>query len=184
MTTVSDFVIWTKHIHGDSRLAARIADMAPGETIDLRIAGEAGVWRKMDDGKDGRPTPGLRPIGKAQDAWRQLYRSRRGEGVTLEAVEGMEEAGAPFIAMIAITPPAFAATDRQAALQAFLELAGQGWRSQGRRLDRDALHDRGPSASTPTSSSMRPMTTNRANSKSPAICWRGWRAGRPRSPCR
>jgi hypothetical protein len=142
MTTVSDFVIWTKHIHGDGRLAARVEDLAAGDTISLRVAGDVGVWRKMDDGKDGRPTPGLRPLGKAQDAWRQLYRSRRGDTVTLEAIDGMEEGATPFTGAIAISPPSTAPTDRQAALQAFLELAGQGWRSQGRRLDRDALHER------------------------------------------
>jgi hypothetical protein len=142
MTTVSDFVIWAKHVHGDSQLRARIADLAPGETIELRVAGEAGAWRKMDDGKDGRPTPGIRPLGKAQEAWRALYRSRRGETVALEAVDGMGEGATPFSGLLPVSPPATATADREAALQSLLDLAGQGWRSGGRRLDRDALHER------------------------------------------
>lgn len=142
LTTVTDFVIWTKHIHGDAALAARIADLGPGETIDLRVAGEAGVWRKMDDGKDGRPTPGLRPLGKARDTWRRLYRSQRGRTVSLEVADGMEDTGAAFIGAIAVSPPQATSADRQAALQAFLDLAGQGWRSQGRRVSRDELHER------------------------------------------
>ena len=40
------------------------------------------------------------------------------------------------------TKPAATVADREAALQSLLELAGQGWRSGGRRLDRDALHER------------------------------------------
>jgi hypothetical protein len=59
-TTVSDFVIWTKHIHGDPGLTARIHELWAGQTIELEVDGLTGTWRKMDDGSDGRPTPGIR----------------------------------------------------------------------------------------------------------------------------
>ncbi len=69
-TTVSDYVIWTKHIHGDPELVSRVHDLWAGQTIELEVDGLRGTWRKMDDGSDGRPTPGLRPIGAAQVVWR------------------------------------------------------------------------------------------------------------------
>lgn len=147
-TTVSDFVIWTKHIHGDDALAAHVASLPAGEVLSLEIDGVEGPWRKMDDGKDGRPTSGLRPIGRAQAFWRDLYRTRRGDVVSLEVREaagfGVAEQGAAFVAQPLATPPRLERTDdsRRAALEAFLALAGQGWRSQGRTLTRDEMHER------------------------------------------
>ena len=83
-TTISDFVIWAKQIHDDEDIGQRIASLSAGQTIDLIVDGVRGVWRKMDDGKDGRPTRGIRPLGRAQEFWRTLYESRRGDVVSLE----------------------------------------------------------------------------------------------------
>jgi len=141
--TISDYVIWAKHIHDDASLTARVLGMRAGETIELEIDGERGAWRKMDNGKDGRPTPGLRPIGAAQDHWRELYKSRRGQVVSLDVVreaQGLAERGVAFQATAAQFLRADA--ERMAALAALLDGARQGSRSEGRTLSRDEMHDR------------------------------------------
>lgn len=138
-TEVRDYVIWSKHLHGDLRLPARIEALEAGETIELEVDGVAGTWRKMDQGKDGRPTPGIRPLGSAQASWRDLYRSRRGAVVTVSLTaerEGVRRAAVLFPALGRTTD------ERQAALEALLAMQGQGWRSDGSGFDRDEAHDR------------------------------------------
>ncbi|MDP3801427.1 hypothetical protein [Brevundimonas sp.] len=138
-TEVRDYVIWSKHLHGDLRLPARIEALEAGETIELEVDGVAGTWRKMDQGKDGRPTPGIRPLGSAQAFWRDLYRSRRGAVVTVSLTaerEGARRAAVLFPAL------GRTAEERQAALEALLAMQGQGWRSDGSGFDRDEAHDR------------------------------------------
>jgi hypothetical protein len=147
-TTISDFVIWARHIHGDARLAEAIVEMRAGGTIDLRVGGVAGTWRKMDDGKDGRATPGIRPLGKTQAFWRGLYKTRRGDVVTLEFEEGSASVGVTDVASPALVAlaaeRALRRTDleRQVALHALLDGAAQGWRSEARTLTRDEMHER------------------------------------------
>lgn len=138
-TTISDFVIWTKHIHGDHNVVERILSLQPGETVRLRVDSLLGDWRRMDDGRDGRPTRGIRPIGRTAEFWRSLYKSRRGEVVEVEL----------SVAVLSCLPPlpispALAKTEaeREAALHAFLSLAGQGWRSDVPYGSRDELYDR------------------------------------------
>jgi hypothetical protein len=80
-------VLWTKHIHGEPGLVQRLQALSAGETIELAVAGHRGVWRKMEDGRDGRPTPGLRPVGSAEAFWRGLRDRRKGEVVPLSAAE-------------------------------------------------------------------------------------------------
>ena len=140
-TTISDFVIWAKQIHDDEDLGQRIAALNAGQTIDLIVDGVRGVWRKMDDGKDGRPTRGVRPLGQAQVFWRALYESRRGDVVTVELpVDETRPAGER--AMV-FPPMARTEEERRAALQALLDAGRQGWRSDGRRMTRDEMHERG-----------------------------------------
>jgi|TARA_R110002051_G_C8616291_1_gene482629 hypothetical protein len=139
-TEVRDYVIWSKHLHGDPGLPARIEALSPGDVIDLEVDGMRGSWRKMDQGKDGRPTPGIRPLGSAQEFWRDLYRSRRGDVVSVNLIEATP--GAAQRATVIL--PALGRTDeeRRAALDALLALAGQGWRSDGDGFDRSDLHER------------------------------------------
>ena len=66
---VRDHALWIKHIHGDNALTSKLDTMEAGALIELIVSGFRGQWRKMDDGKDGRPTPGLRAIGPARDHW-------------------------------------------------------------------------------------------------------------------
>ncbi|HEY2709394.1 MAG TPA: hypothetical protein VGI95_15195 [Caulobacteraceae bacterium] len=145
-TTISDFVIWTKHIHGDPELTGRIHALWAGETIELEVDGVRGVWRKMDDGADGRTTPGIRPIGAMQVVWRSLYKRRRGEAVSLRALEargGVSET-APDEARSRLLFPPLGKTEeeRRAALRSFLDFAKLGYRSEGPYGPRDELYDR------------------------------------------
>ena len=146
-TTVSDYVIWAKHIHDDVELQARIHDMWAGQTIQLEVDGVRGTWRKMDDGADGRPTSGLRPVGAAQVVWRSLYKRRRGEVVTVTAIEpdtGVSEASeAERRARLVFPPLGKTEAERRLALEAFLALGREGrYRSDGPYGPRDELYDR------------------------------------------
>jgi hypothetical protein len=145
-TTVSDYVIWTKHVHDDPELVRRILAMWAGQTIQLEIDGVRGTWRKMDDGSDGRPTPGIRPIGAAQEVWRHLFKRRRGEVVSLKVVElnrGVSEASDAERRERLIFPPlGKTQEERDAALAALLDGWRQGYSSEGRTMTREEMHER------------------------------------------
>jgi hypothetical protein len=94
----------------------------------------------MDDGKDGRPTRGVRPIGRTQDFWRALFESRRGEVVRLELASSGERA--PRAPNLLSRPLARTEHERREALEALLETGRQGWRSEGPYGSRDELYDR------------------------------------------
>lgn len=145
-TTVSDYVIWAKHIHDDPELAQRVLAMWAGETIQLEVDGVRGTWRKMDDGADGRPTPGIRPIGAAQEVWRYLYKRRRGEVVTIMPVEasGGVSDSAEEMTRPRLLFPRLAKTEeeRQAALERLLNGWRLGFSSDGRTMTRDEMHER------------------------------------------
>jgi hypothetical protein len=146
-TTVSDHVIWAKHIHDDPALVEQVLGLWTGQTIELEVDGVRGTWRKMDDGADGRPTPGIRPVGSAREAWRGLFKHRRGEVVSLAAIEtnfGVAEASAVERRAKLVFPPlGKTEAERNAALEAFLALGREGdWRSDGPYGSRDELYDR------------------------------------------
>lgn len=141
-TTVSDFVIWTKHIHGNARIENAILSLNEGEAVNLRVDGVPGAWTRMKDGKDGRPTPGIRPIGKAKDFWRELYNSRRGDVVEIELIDDPDARGSQSESSTASSDLERTPESRLAAIEAFLGLSGQGWRSEGRTISRDEMHER------------------------------------------
>jgi hypothetical protein len=137
-TAVRDVVIWVKHIHGED-VSERVLGLQGGETLDLVVDGVRGAWRKMDDGRDGRPTTGIRPIGRMQDFWRELYSGRRGDVVTIElpqADDAVERSSLTF-SSLARTPE-----ERKSALEAMLSLKGAGYRNNGVVIARDDMHDR------------------------------------------
>jgi len=80
---IRDHVLWIKHIHQNSPLVKKLADLQAGDLVELEIDGFRGTWKKMDDGKDGRQTPGIKPLGKAREHWHRLQ-DRRGDLVSIE----------------------------------------------------------------------------------------------------
>lgn len=82
---IRDHAIWIKHIHGNETLKDRLMELDAGELVTLNVHGYEGIWKKMDDGKDGRPTPGIKALGNAKVHWHDLQDSR-GEMVEINEV--------------------------------------------------------------------------------------------------
>jgi hypothetical protein len=82
---IRDDAMWAKQIEGEKKLKERILSLAPGEIIELEVDGIVGRWERMRDGRDGRPTPGIKPIGPMKEIWKRLQ-SRRGEIVEIREV--------------------------------------------------------------------------------------------------
>ena len=83
MIEIRDYALWAKHIHGDEVLKQKILRLEQGELIPLEIDSTPGIYKKMDDGKDGRSTPGLKGVGKARDYWHGLQ-DRRGDLISIQ----------------------------------------------------------------------------------------------------
>lgn len=83
---IVDDAIWVKHIEGDRRLEQRLAQLPAGQVIDLEVDGVVGRWQKMRDGRDGRPTSGIRPIAAMREVWARLRR-RPGRIVDIREVK-------------------------------------------------------------------------------------------------
>jgi hypothetical protein len=73
---VNDDAIWLKNIEGDPNLQHRIRAMRPGDVVDLEVDGVVGRWQRMKDGRDGRPTFGIKPIAEMRQAWARMSRQR------------------------------------------------------------------------------------------------------------
>ena len=54
---VRDRMVWTKHVHEDENLAAMLAALPVGKTVQMRVNGKSGTWEKVD-------AAALRPIGE------------------------------------------------------------------------------------------------------------------------
>jgi hypothetical protein len=76
MVEVRDHALWIKHIHGNETLRRKLEAMDAGTLISLKIDGVRGTWKKMDDGSDGRRTPGIKPLGAARNQWSALQGHR------------------------------------------------------------------------------------------------------------
>jgi len=83
---VRDNVIWASHIHGNSPARETILTLDAGDVIKLSIDGHSGAWVKMADGKDGRPTNGMKPIGPNKEYWNRFYVERRGDLVDIAVI--------------------------------------------------------------------------------------------------
>lgn len=94
---INDHTIWLKHIESE-RIARRLTSLKPNAPVALRIEGKPVLFRKMRDGADGRPTPGLRPDEAFKDFWNALYRERRGEKVEIDL--GEEPHRDPYLAAV------------------------------------------------------------------------------------
>lgn len=69
---IRDDAIWVGHIEGGLALQRRIRTLHPGESVDLEVDGVIGKWERMKDGRDGRPTYGIKPISKMREVWSRL----------------------------------------------------------------------------------------------------------------
>jgi hypothetical protein len=76
---INDNAIWARSIEDGPDLRARIAGLRPGDVLDLEVAGVVGRWERMRDGRDGRPTLGVKPIAEMRERWKRVLDQRRGE---------------------------------------------------------------------------------------------------------
>lgn len=83
--TIRDDAIWLKHIEGGPDLQKRIRDMKAGDLLDLEVDGIIGQWERMRNGKDGRPTFGIKPIAEMRQVWARL-RQQSGRVVPIREV--------------------------------------------------------------------------------------------------
>lgn len=72
--TVRDDAIWIGHIEGGSTLQERLRRLRAGDVLDLEVDGIVGSWERMRDGKDGRPTLGIKPISHMKHVWAEMRR--------------------------------------------------------------------------------------------------------------
>lgn len=78
LVEVRDFALWPKHIHGDDKLKADLLRLREGQLIELEVDGFCGVWERMKQGKNPRPTEGLKAVGQAREHWHELFCKRQG----------------------------------------------------------------------------------------------------------
>lgn len=95
---IRDNALWTKHIEDDPEIVRRILALQADSPITLIIDGTPVHFRKMRDGADGRPTPGLRPATQSKAFWDDMQ-LRRGEIVPVR-LEGAGPSLDPYLASI------------------------------------------------------------------------------------
>ena len=66
---IVDDSVWFRHIDGDEPLRQRLQSLKAGDAIDLSVDGVRGRWVRMQDGRDGRPTLGIKPVADMKDVW-------------------------------------------------------------------------------------------------------------------
>jgi hypothetical protein len=82
----NDDAIWLKHVSADADALALLRQIPAGTVLKLEVDGVAGEWARMADGKDGRPTLGLKPIGRTLAFWKTM-KSRRGEHLPFKILD-------------------------------------------------------------------------------------------------
>ena len=88
MATVlnNDDAIWLKHVKADTNALAMLRQVPAVTALKLEVEGVLGDWVRMADGKDGRPTFGLKPVGKTLAFWKSM-KARRGEYFEFKIVD-------------------------------------------------------------------------------------------------
>ena len=89
-TEITDFVVWFKNIHS-ADLLQQLEALKPDEQMTLRADTVVGSWARMKTGTDGRPTPGIKPVGPMKHLWSEWFRTRRGERILLQPVTPADE---------------------------------------------------------------------------------------------
>jgi hypothetical protein len=82
----NDDAIWLKNVNADPLTTAQLNQLAAGTRLKLEIEGVRGDWERMADGRDGRPTYGLKPVGETIRYWKSM-KSRRGEFLSFRIVD-------------------------------------------------------------------------------------------------
>lgn len=98
--TIRDNAVWAKHIEGDARIVQRILSLPQNAPITLLIDDKPVRFRKMRNGRDGRPTAGLRPDPAFKTFW-DAMQNRRGHEVEV-ALEGGTTHPDPYLASISV----------------------------------------------------------------------------------
>ena len=83
---IADYVLWPQHIHGDEQLKQALLASGDEQLVELEVDGVRGLWKRMEQGKNPRPTDGLKALDKARDHWHGLFRDRKGELVEIRLV--------------------------------------------------------------------------------------------------
>lgn len=78
--TVRDDALWARHVE-DAEVRARIRELPQNAPLLLLVDGTPVRFVKMRDGKDGRPTDGLRPADEEARLFWRAMQARRGERV-------------------------------------------------------------------------------------------------------
>lgn len=84
---IRDSNIWAKHIEDDPQLKNKLLKLAPGQTIDLEVGGVAGRWARANNGKDGRVTEAIKPVGTMKEVWKRFYSTRKDMFVTIRETQ-------------------------------------------------------------------------------------------------
>jgi hypothetical protein len=82
----NDDVIWLKHVSADQNTLSLLRQLPARTKLHLEVEGVRGEWERMADGKDGRPTMGLKPVGKTQLFWKSMQH-RRGDYLNFKIVD-------------------------------------------------------------------------------------------------
>ncbi len=64
--------LWMKHL--PTRIAARVAVLEPNARIILLVNGVEMVWHRMNNGKDFRPTYGIKVSEESKEGWEKIPR--------------------------------------------------------------------------------------------------------------
>ena len=83
---IEDHVIWFKHL-GSQALVERLRRLEPEQELTLETGGVIGRWQRMNTGKDGRETLGIRPVGSMKSIWNDWFRSRKGDLIEIREVK-------------------------------------------------------------------------------------------------
>lgn len=73
---IRDDSLWIKHVNIDEDALALLGYMPENTKITFEINGTEVEFAKMADGKDGRPTPGYKPVGENKKVWSDLQTKR------------------------------------------------------------------------------------------------------------
>jgi hypothetical protein len=96
---IRDDAIWAKHLSGDPELVRRIIALPEEKPLVLVIEGHPVRFLKMRNGKDGRPTHGLKPDPAFRPFWAALQ-ERRGQPIEVRLQDATTLAD-PYLASLA-----------------------------------------------------------------------------------